>query len=268
MLFAQKLILNVPPVLLGTIIVLSAVILSVAGLLIMRRFIPHQKLKLHNDVAGFMFGTLGVIYAVLLAFTVIIVWETFDNASSIVEKEASFLADLYRDAEAFQEPFRKEVNNLFLEYGKAIVTDEWKTMSRGEKSRLVQEIQDKIWTHYTSYLPKNLTEEVFFRESVDKLNELCELRRQRLMESLNGVDTILWFVLIVSGIITIVFTFFFGTENLRAQIIMTSLLAIVISLILFTILEFDYPFTGNLSVSPEPFKHLRLLNGVNWNQLK
>ena len=31
----------------------------------------------HNEVAGFIFATVGVVYAVLLAFVVIVVWEQF-----------------------------------------------------------------------------------------------------------------------------------------------------------------------------------------------
>jgi hypothetical protein len=266
--FSQMLISYVPPLVLGSIIVVLAIVLSVGGLLVFRRFISNRDLKIHNDVAGFMFGTLGVIYAVLLAFMVIVVWETFDSASSNVEKEASRLADLYRDSEAFQEPDKKQVWNLLSEYGKAIVVDEWKTASIGEKSAKTQKAQDELCSFYETYTPKTKTEEVFFEESVRKLNELCEFRRLRLMESRNGIDSILWFVLIFCGVMTIVFTFFFGMENIRNQMIMTSILAVTIALILFTILEFDYPFTGELSVSSDPFKRLRMFNGVNWEQLE
>lgn len=262
--FTQLLIFNIPPILLGTIIVALSVILSIIGLLIFRRFISAKELKMHNDVAGFVFNTLGVIYAVLLAFTVIVVWESFDKSTSTVESEASCLAALYRDAEAFQPQAKEEIWSLLTGYGKAIVTEEWKTVAKGEKGVETQKAQDALCAYYEKYLPKTKTEEIFFEESVHKLNELCELRRLRLMESRNGIDAILWFVLISCGVITIVFTFFFGMENIRNQIMMTSLLAATIALILFTILEFDYPFTGNLSVSSDPFKRLRMFNGVNW----
>jgi len=262
--FEQELIYKYSPLFLGSIIVTATVLFSLTGLLVVRRLIHHERLKLHNDVAGFMFSTLGVIYAVLLAFTVIVVWENFDKATSDVQLEANSLADLYRNAEGMQFPFSNEVGILLREYGKAIVNDEWKTQEFGEKSAKVQALQDKIWRLYITYEPKTETDRIFFEESVKVLNDLCKYRRLRLMEAKEGISDILWFVLIVCGIITIVFTFFFGTENLNAQIIMTLLLAITIALILFTILEFDYPFTGNLSVSPEPFKNLRLMHGIVW----
>lgn len=254
--FAQKILLNVPPLILGAIIVATGVLLSIAGLLVVRHFIPHQRLKIHNDVAGFMFGTLGVIYAVLLAFTVIIVWENFDKASENVEKEANCLADLYTDASALGDPFKKEVQKLLYKYGTMVVNIEWETLSRGEISPLVQKVVKDIWGHYVNYLPKTKTEEIFFEESIKHLNELSELRRLRFMESHTGIRPMLWFILVIGGIITIVFTFFFGTENFNAQLIMTILLSMIISLILFTIMEFDYPFTGKAGIQPEPFRQL------------
>jgi hypothetical protein len=61
-------------------------------------------------------------------------------------------------------------------------------------------------------------------------------------------------VLVSGGMITILFTLFFGTENFFAHLIMTSLLSALIGLILFTIMVMDYPFSGSVSVSPEAFK--------------
>ena len=61
-----------------------------------------------------------------------------------------------------------------------------------------------------------------------------------------------------AGIITVIFSFFFGSENLKAQLIMTTLLAVLIVLILFTILIMDFPFSGDMAVSPDAFKQVLL----------
>ena len=112
----------------------------------------------------------------------------------------------------------------------------------------------KIWNLYTAYQPKTPSEVAFFDESVKKINLFRELRRQRLMDSRVGIPPLLWFVLLAGGISTISFTFLFGTDNLKAQIVMGVLLSTMIALILFTIMSLDFPFTGNVSVSSEPFR--------------
>ena len=252
----QQLLLSIPSPILGLLIVVIGIIISIAGLLCVRRFISHQKLKTHNDVAGAIFGTLGMMYAVLVAFVVVIAWEDFDRANLNVEQEASCLAALYRDSEGLSEPFKNKVQPLLSEYAGAVINDEWKMLARGEGSPKVEEAIKNIWRLYSNYSPDTITEQVFFKETVKKLNELSEFRRQRLLDSRTGIHPVLWFVLIVGGIVTILFTFFFGAENLTAQILMTGLLAALISLILFTILVFDFPFTGGVVISSEPFKQM------------
>ena len=183
----QRLLLSIPSFLLGLIIVGGAVILSIAGLLIVHRFVPHHKLKLHNDVTGPIFGTLGAIYAVLLAFAVIIVWQSFDKSSLNVEKEANCLAALYRDSETFSQEFKQKVRSSVKDYAQAVINEEWKTIVRGEASPRVEKILENLWFLYGSYLPKTETEKVFFAESVRKLNELGELRTSRLMDSRTSI---------------------------------------------------------------------------------
>ena len=78
------------------------------------------------------------------------------------------------------------------------------------------------------------------------------------MDSKIGLEPLIWFVLITGGFSTIFFTFLFGAENKKIQIIMAILLSVTISLILFTIMEMDFPFTGDIAISPEPFKMLLL----------
>jgi hypothetical protein len=53
--------------------------------------------------------------------------------------------------------------------------------------------------------------------------------------------------------VTIAFTFFFGTRNLRAQTMMTGLLALLIFSELLIIVAIDRPFTGSVKVEPTPF---------------
>jgi cation transporter-like permease len=234
--------------------VVGAIIISVAGLFIIRLIMPAHKIKLHNDVAGFIFATLGVIYAVLIAFMVIVAWQDFDRATTNVTREANYIADVYRDSEAFSPAFKNKVRTSLDKYVKGIVEEEWPLLSKGQRSTHVQDISTGIWKLFGSYEPKGVTEKIFFEETVRRLNDAGELRRQRILDARTGIHPVLWFVLIFGGLITILFTLFFGTENFAPQIIMTSMLATLIALVLFTIMVFDYPYSGSVSISPDNFK--------------
>src|SRR5947207_754819 len=60
-----------------------------------RRIFDSRMLHGHNDVIGFVYQMVGVVYAVMLAFAVFIVWSQFETTSTAVEQEANTLVSLY-----------------------------------------------------------------------------------------------------------------------------------------------------------------------------
>jgi Protein of unknown function (DUF4239) len=251
----QSLLYHFPTPVLGLAIVAIYVVLSIAGLCIVRKFFPAHTFKRHNDIADPLFTTFGTIYAVILAFMVIVTWQSFDGSNTDAAREANYLADLYRDSTPMPASFRSEIKADLKSYVSAIITEEWPNMSSGQgRSQKVQVEQQKLWNLYAGFQPKNETQRVFFAESVKKFNEACEMRRQRLLDAGTGLNGILYFILIVGGLVTIAFTLFFGTENFGPQLLMTSMLATLIGLTLFTIMSLDYPFTGDISIKSDVFK--------------
>ena len=246
-------LIHVPTFLMGFLIIAIYVISTIVSLIVLRRHYPYKRCKDHNDIAGFIFATVGVIYAVILAFIVIVTWEQYDKADEITSKEANCIASLNQDALSFPAEFRAELRAELKDYVNAIITDEWKTMERGERSKKVHDIQDKIVRSYSSFQPKTETQKIYLAESVKKLNEASELRRQRLLYASSGVHPILYLVLFAGSFITIAFSMFFGTENFTEHVLMASALAAMIAFSLFTIISLDYPFAGRFSIQPDVF---------------
>jgi hypothetical protein len=252
--FIQTILFHIPTFLLGMGIVLISIGFSVVGLMLVRKILPLYKTKLHNDIAGFIFAAIGVIYAVMIAFMVVVSWQNFDATTNRLAREANIYADIYRDSTGVSRNFHQRVAKALGDYVKSVVEDEWPLMAKGMESAKSHALLHTAWDIFTHFEPHGERERIFFEESIRKLNEANELRRQRIIDAGSGIPNALWFVLIICGMITISFTFFFGTENLRAQLIMTSLLSSLIALELFTIMLFDYPFTGDISVSADVFK--------------
>ena len=74
---------SLPLWLLIALIVVVPTALAMIAQLLIRRWIGVETLTKNNEIAGFKFATVGVIYAVLLAFSVIVVWEKFNDAQTI-----------------------------------------------------------------------------------------------------------------------------------------------------------------------------------------
>ena len=64
------------------LVTLIVVALSLAGLALVRRTVPASRLEANTDVAGYVYAVVGVIYAVILAFIVIAVWEDYRDAEA------------------------------------------------------------------------------------------------------------------------------------------------------------------------------------------
>ena len=50
------------------------------------------------------------------------------------------------------------------------------------------------------------------------------------------------------------FTYLFGLENTLVHTLMVAMLALIISSVLFTVGVLEYPFSGDVRVSPEAFE--------------
>lgn len=246
--FQQWILLNIPTWQIAVIMLAVAVGTAVGGVLIVRRLVDIKKFKEHHDIAGPIFSTIGVIYAVMLAFVLVIVWQDFDRAQNDAIKEANYFAQIYRDATGLPEPFRGQFLEANGDYLRAVIKYEWPAMQQGGRSIEAQAAGNKVWELTAGFEPKTEKEKIFFSEMLRKMNDAVEIRRQRLQDAASGLHPSLWFVLLLGGIITVVFTFFFGSQNLSAQVLMTTLMAVLIVLILFTILLMDFPYSGDLSI--------------------
>ncbi len=67
-----------------------------------------------------------------------------------------------------------------------------------------------------------------------------------------AVPGVVWLVLFTGAILTITFTFFFGTVNVRNQSVMTGALALLIFSVLVVAIAIDRPFAGQVKISAEP----------------
>ena len=90
---------SLPLWLLIAVIVVIPTVLAMGAQILIRKRVGVDKLVKNNEIAGFKFATVGVIYAVLLAFTVIVVWEKFNDAQSAVAEEAGATGALFHYAE-------------------------------------------------------------------------------------------------------------------------------------------------------------------------
>jgi hypothetical protein len=245
------LITHVPTVWLGIGSVVIVLCLAFAGLAVVRHSVELRKLQSQHEVAGFIIAVVGVIYAVLLAFVVVIQWEEFSSSQGTANTEATSIGNLFRDAVALGpagRPLAAAVGN----YAEKVAYREWPYVaSHQEDDKSIDPALNLVWTAVSRTKSTSTAGESFVRKAVDDVSAATEARRTRVDDSSSTLLTPLWIVLLVGGALTIGFTFFFGLESFASQAAMMSTLAVLIALSLFVILVLDLPFSGDLAIKPD-----------------
>jgi hypothetical protein len=239
----------------GAIIVGLGTLLSLVGLVLVRQWVDVRSLTSNNEFAGHKFATIGVLYAVTLAFAIIVVWQKFADAELDVVREAGAAGNLYRLSQGVSDKgaaVRSAVDN----YLKAAIANDWPLMDRGAAGAeeivgaegAAREALDAVFSTLVS--SSGQADSAVVSEMLRQADDVAQSRRARLIASEGAVPNLLWLVLIGGAAITIGYTFFFGAESLRAQALMTALLAIMIFSELSVVVGIDRPFSGSIKVGP------------------
>jgi len=224
---------------------------AMCGPVLIRRRITLEHLVSNNEIAGFKFATVGVMYAVLLAFAVIVVWQKYSEAETAVVQEAGAAATSFRLASG-PEPEAVVTRAALSDYLKLVIKDDFAEMADGKESRAVTKALNSLYAAALRLTEAAPRQQATFSELFTQLDLITQARRIRLHAAGGSVPQLLWFVLFVGAFLTVGFTFFFGTENLPAQVLMTGILAANVFTGLLLILSMNYPFSGPVHIGSEP----------------
>ncbi|MGA2952696.1 MAG: DUF4239 domain-containing protein [Caulobacteraceae bacterium] len=237
------------------LVVIIPTIVFTSGLVVVRRLFSLERLTTNNEVAGFKFAVVGVTYAVLLGFAVIVVWEKFRDAEAAVAQEASAVIALDRLSRGMTPPAGAAVREQVINYVQVTLADDWPAMAKAEMSRTPARALNGVYDAVMADAPTTPRGAAIMAEMLYRLDSLTEARRTRLLLATGVVPGVLWSVLFAGAFVTLTFTFFFGLKSLGTQIIMTGMLATLIFMALYVAIEIDHPFTGPVSVGPEALRY-------------
>jgi Protein of unknown function (DUF4239) len=246
-------IYNHPTWLWGSILVLGAMALACLGLAVFHRLVHVDVRRAHNDLAGFSVAIISVVYAVLLAFIAVATWESFAEAEKIVEEEAGYIGNLYRDTRGFPEGIGAQMRAALQQYVDAVVNEEWPRQEKGELPSAGWKPLSNLHDVLVTFQPATRGEAVIQAEFLRTLNELYKARETRLTAALGHVPVVIWWIIFISGALTTGFTYLFGFSNFGMHLAMTAAVAASLALVVVLIVALDWPFRGEVSVSPAAY---------------
>jgi len=232
----------------------TAVLISLAVLWLIRRRLEKHEHRPSNDVMGFVYATIGVIYGVILGFVVITVWQEFEDATARTDQEALTVANLIRLSPGLPESSRAEAQQTLMDYLNIVVTNEWPQMEAAQPlgDEGIQKI-NTLWNIYAQAQAEN-TNSAYFSEGLVQLTKLGTLRRERALTANESLPAMLWIVLVAGGALTVVFAGGFSVESWGLHAWMVAALAALIALLLLLVVEMNQPFRGDIQVDDHSFR--------------
>lgn len=227
--------------------------LAVAGMLMVRKRVSIDTLTSYHEVAGYLLSVIGTLYAVLLGFVVVDAMNSMQDARLAVEEEANAVANVFLCAEAMKPKDRDAIQGLCQKYVSQVIDEEWKAMADGTFCRSAFDTTWLLWKTVIHVKPEGDAEVSVHQSMISEMSRLGDHRRVRLLRSNHGVAPVMWIVLIIGGVFTVVFTYFFAVKSLRVQILMTLLVTMTLALNLLLVVLFGSPFRGEIAVQPEAF---------------
>lgn len=238
----------------GVVVVGGFVALALALGYLASRFTSRDVRTANNDRAGFILSVIGVIYAVLLAFVAIGVWERFQQAEARSYDEAAAIATVYRDAESFKNA--THLRETLRAYVRSVIVVEWPRMRRGRRSYLESPLLETADRDIRNLPANTLPLANIQAHMLNAIDTALADREMRLTMDSSGINAIMWMVLLLGAVVTVGFTYLFGFDQTLMQQLMIGGLSFLIAIVLFLTLALDYPFRGSIAVSPEAFRSL------------
>lgn len=241
------------------IAVFGAAGFSVACMFVTHYAIPHPLRSQHNDLAGFVLAIVGVIYAVLLAFIAVAVWQSYADVDNLVQTEANLVDDLYRDTISLPPDIAIQLRQDLFDYTETVVQKEWPRMEASMPSHLKGwRVLDSFHLTLVGLKPQDGPTLAAQTTMLQTLTKLYDVRRGRFHAAASDLPVVVWWNLLVGAVILIVFSCLFGAARLAMHATMVGLLGSSIGLVLMLIVLLDNPFVGRSHVSVQPFQALSM----------
>lgn len=237
------------------IAIMFAVTAVVLVVWLVRRAVPSTREGFHAEISAPMLGVVAALFGLILAFVIVIAYQNLLDAKSNVSREADSLASIARDSQSFPEPGGASVRRSIGEYVRGVTADEWPQMRDGHDSVLAKAGLNGIFAAFRTVKPRTPEQTAFYDDAVRKLNDTLAARRDRIDTARGGLPRDMWILILISSFVIVSYAVLVGSPSYWFHVLGPAAIAVVIVIALVVLADLSYPFSGEVAISPEPFKN-------------
>jgi hypothetical protein len=212
-----------------------------------------ERARAFKAVSPGILSPLGVLFAILVAFTAVQVWNDNDRANEVVDREASALRGVVVLAASFPGEPQARLRALIRRHIEVAATQEWPMMAHRTATmnitprHLAEALQLTL-----ALTPSGQGQQIAQHEIATELGAALDARRLRILISRAQVNFAKWSCLFAEAFCVMLAIALIQSDNLLTAAITMGLFATGVAASAVMILSHDRPFIGQLSVGPDP----------------
>lgn len=246
--------MNLETIFVGTVVVVVTVVAAIGAALQVQRYLPMAQRRENNDVAGVAFAIVGVLYAILLTFVTLSVWEDNDAAQASARTEALAVVEIRRYAATLPGPDGARLTAMADRYVDTVARGEWPRMARGEQAGPAGAvILDEMWRDVDRVTPAGEPAVSRQAEVRTTLRELGQARDARLAAIGAGLPGVVWLALVVGAVLALGNTVLFGVKGTAEYLSIVGILSAMSALMLFAVYQLEYPYRRGERITAQVF---------------
>jgi len=246
---------QIPPARLGAF---GAVLAGgIAGQALLRSVGYHEFVESDIEAFNVLILLVGGIYSVLLAFAIFVIWGQFTETEACVMREASALEDVIRFSQYLDNEPRARLRRSVSDYVQHVIKFEWSALADGRKDEQAEVVFAQILDAVVDAEPDNPTEQAVYTRLLDLAQRAGSLRDERVSRSVMRMPTTLAVLVntLAGVLLLLVFAYPFVQWETGAACFV--LIASVLFLGNFVVMDTDNPLRGTWNISIRPFSELR-----------
>ena len=250
-------LLNLPVLWMAVVVFAATYLLTAVVYWVVTRLAVNDRARAFKAVSPGMLPPLGILFALLIGFIAVEVWNNYDKAKGAVATEASALRAVVLLAGTFPEEQKTRIYALIDRHIEVAVNEGWPAMA-GRRltlstlpTSLIAALQETL-----TLKPADDSQRIAQTEMVKAIHAAADARRQRIVISESSVGRVKWAGILLQGICTLIAIAMVHSDNRLACAIAMTLFATGMALSLLLIGAYSRPFVGEISVRPDLLKQV------------
>lgn len=201
-----------------------------------------------------VFGAIGLIYSLILAFVIVAVWDDYDDLNKTIHAETDKLNSILAHSDALTAKQKAFIGKCIYDYCDTVINREW----RMQQTKVDHPSAIPFLRHALLITQPETNGQERVLDALDRdLSSVSELRRERLSHTRSQMPPLIWSILKAGTLLLILFAYFFHVPSFALKRVYLGCLVLIVSMCMFLIYTLDHPFDGEEGVGNQAYRNVQ-----------